>query len=95
MTISILLGFVFFDYSTEPKFEYIPSIIAFVLISIIGLYIAHRYYSRVIGKKTALDYEVEKLKALHPEEKLQLPKIDDAELKLREMVRKSNHDDMV
>ena len=93
--LSSLLFCVFFALSVETNFEYIPSIIGFVLIPTIGFYIAHRFYSRVIGQKTVLDYEVERLKALHPEEKLQLPKIDDAELKIREMVRKSNHDDMV
>lgn len=95
MFVSIVLFFVSFVYSVETNFEYIPSILAFVLVPTIGFYIAHRFYSRVIGKKTALDYEVERLKALHPEEKLQLPEIDDAELKLREMVRKSNRDDMI
>ena len=95
MAATIILTFCFFAYSMESNFKHIPSTLGSILIPLIGFYIAHRFYSRVIGKKTALDIEIERLKSLHPQEKLELPEIDNAELKLREMVSRSNPDNMV
>ncbi len=93
--VMVIVALLFFVISIETNFENIYTILGLVLSMIIGFPIIIHYDRKIIGKKTALDIEVERLKALHPNEKLELPEIDESELKLREMVRKSNRDDMV
>ena len=79
----------------STEFQNIYWNIGTALVFVIGSLVAWHYQKKVIGKKSAVDIELERLKALHPEEKLQLHEIDEAELELREMVRRSNTDDMV
>jgi|GEM_PF-5039889 len=76
-------------------FENVYLIAVTALVFIGGMFIAFRYQNKVIRKKTAVDHEMDRLKALYPEEKLELPKIDESELKLKEMSRRSNRDDMI
>lgn len=91
----LIVSTIFFVISAETNFQNNYSIFGLVATIIIGFITIHHYDKKIIGKKTAVDIEVERLKSLHPDEKLELPVIDDDELKLREMVRKSNRDDMV
>lgn len=79
----------------STEFQNFYWIIGTALAFVIGSWTAWHYQKKVIGKKSAIDIELERLKALHPEEKLKLHEIDEAELKLREMIRNSNRDDMV
>ncbi len=96
--ISVMTGLftiVLFVISIETDFKEPVWWILSILIFTVGISIGFHYQNKVIGKKTAIDMEVERLKALYPEDKLELPKIDDAELKLKEMIRRSNRDDML
>jgi len=68
-------------------------IIATAVTFILGMYFAFKYERKIIGKKTAVDYEVERLKNLYPEEKIELPEIEESELKLKEIIRKSNREE--
>lgn len=95
MIAMLITSFIFFAICAETNFQNNYSIFGLVATVIIGFTLIRHYDQKIIGKKTAVDIEVERLKSLHPEKKLELPKIDDAEMKLREMVRKSNRDDMV
>ncbi len=95
LILSIIFFILFFAYSVESNFEYVPSIVGSIIVPLIGFYISNRFYNRVIGKKTELDYEIERLKALYPEEKLALPRIDNDELKLKEMIQNSNQNGLV
>ena len=90
-----LLALVMFIMALASEFQNIYWAIACAIVFIGGFKIAFSYEKKVIGRKTAVDLELERLKDLYPDEKLVLPKIDDDELKLREMVRRSNKEDMV
>lgn len=93
----LVFALVFFVICAETQFQNVLPIIGLILSLLIGFPIIIYYDRKIIGKKTALDKEIERLNALHPEEKLELPKLDDeeGELKLREMIRRNNRDDMV
>ena len=96
--ISVITGVAalsFFIMALSSDFQNYYWIAATIITFVVGFYIAFQYEGKVIGKKTAVDYEVERLKSLYPEEKLELPKLDESELKLKEMIRRSNRDDMV
>lgn len=95
-TIAIVSGIValaFFVKSLINDFTNMYWLAAAIITFIVGMYFAFQYEKKVIGKKTAVDLEVERLKSLYPEEKLELPKMDTEELKLKEIIR--NRNDMV
>ena len=79
----------------STEFQNIYWIIGTTLAFVVGSLVSWYYQKKVVGKKSAVDIELERLEALHPEEKLKLHEIDETELELREMVRRSNTNDMV
>lgn len=91
--LSVMLFCIFFAYSVETNFQNIISVVAFVLFPILGLFVIKNYQKKIIGKKTALDHEIERLKSLIPKENLELPQLDESELKLKESIRSLYRDE--
>lgn len=79
----------------KTEFQNIYWIIGTIGSFALGFIIAMHYEKKIVGKKTAVDLELERLKNLYPSEKLELPKIDEDELKLRDVIRRSNREDMI
>ena len=94
-SITVVITITFMIVAFETKFQAPIWWILMILSMVIGIPMIRKYSNKIIGKKSQLDIEVDRLKALYPDEKLELPKIDDAELKLKEMIRRSNRDDMI
>ncbi len=88
-----LIVLIMFIMVLSSEFQNMNWIAGTILVFVVGFKMAFSFEKKVIGQKTAVDLELERLKALYPEEKLVLPKIDEDELKLREMVRRSNRED--
>lgn len=93
--ITIVSFIIIFAYCVETNFENFYAIIGLLVILLVGFSAIIKYDRKIIGKKSAVDLEVERLKSLYPEEKLELPEIDQSELELREIIRNRNSQDMV
>ena len=95
---AVLMGVIvlpMFIMVLSTEFKNVYWILGTAVVFIVGFAVSMHYEKKIIGKKSAVDLELERLKALHPDEKLNLPEIDNEELKLREILRSNNHDDMV
>tara|TARA_B110000037_G_C16943680_1_gene433846 strand:+ start:106 stop:459 length:354 start_codon:yes stop_codon:yes gene_type:complete len=93
--ITIVFTITFMIVAFVTKFQAPIWWILMILSMAIGFTIIRKYSNKIVGKKSELEIEVDRLKALYPDEKLQLPKINDSKLKLKEMIRRSNRDDMI